>query len=401
MKLWQQVTLGLVLGTLFGAFFPEYTLYIKPIGTIFLRMIFMVIYPLVFFTLISGITSLSDPSSLGRIGMKSVVAFLVITIFAVIFGIVIALVIEPGVGVKIDFGANISHFHSKPFDFAEFFTNIVPNNIFIAFFEGNILQIVFFAIFTGITINSIGPIANPIKSFIHLISKIVLKMISIVIMFSPYGAFSLTAWVVGAQGINILFSLSKLIMAVCLAMAFQYAIFGILIYVFCRISPIPFYKKSLEYQAIAFSTASSKAALATTMKVCKERLGISESCTSFVLPLGAVINMDGLAIYLSLCTIFFAQILGVTLTVSDYFIIVIMSTLGSIGGAGIPGGALIMLPMVLSAVNLPIEGVAIIAGIDRILDMIRTTINMTGDATVTLIVDHNEGTFNKEKYFSK
>lgn len=400
MKLWQQVTLGLILGIIFGAVCPQYISYIKPIGTIFLRMIFMVIYPLIFFTLLSGITGMSDSSSLGRIGIKSVVAFLIITVSAVIFGIAVGLIMKPGVGVKIDFGINLSDIRAKPFDLAEFFINIVPNNIFSSFVEGNILQIVFFALFLGIIINSIKSTAEPLIDLIHIISKVILKMISVVVMLSPYGAFSLTALVVSVQGLGVLLSLSKLVCAVCVAMALQYVIFGILIYVFCRISPIPFYKKSLEYQSIAFSTASSKAALATTMKVCRERLGVSESSTSFILPLGAVINMDGLAIYLSLCTIFFAQAIGVTLTFSDYLIIIIMSTLGSIGGAGIPGGALIMLPMVLSATNLPIEGVAIIAGIDRFLDMIRTTINMTGDATITFIVDHTEGTIDKEKYFS-
>lgn len=165
-------------------------------------------------------------------------------------------------------------------------------------------------------------------------------------------------------------------------------------------SPMPFYKKSLEYQIIAFSTGSSKASLPTTMKVCRENLGISESSTSFVLPLGASINMDGLAINLSLATIFFAQLLGVTLSPYDYMIITITATLGSIGGAGIPGGLLVMLPMVLSSVNLPIEGVAILAGIDRILDMFRTTISITGDAVVTLIVDHSEDSLDKERYLS-
>jgi Na+/H+-dicarboxylate symporter len=170
--------------------------------------------------------------------------------------------------------------------------------------------------------------------------------------------------------------------------------------VFCRISPMPFYRKSFEYQILAFSTSSSKAALPTTMQICRNRLGISDSSTSFILPLGASINMDGFAINLALCTIFFAQVLGVTLHMYDYLVIVLMATLGSIGGAGIPGASMFMLPMVLAAVNLPTEGVAIIAGIDRILDMLRTTINITGDATITLIVDNSEGTFDKEKYYS-
>ena len=401
MKLWQKVALSLVLGVMFGIYCADYVEYVKPIGDIFLRIIKMMITPLIFFTLVSGITSMGDHSAIGRVGLKSIFAFLTTTFFAVIFGIVVAEILRPGDGVIVNFG---SHNHASDtvqrFDVVRFFVNIVPDNALGAMVEGNMLQVVFFAVFTGITINRMGSSAQSLRNFFHVTAKMILKMISIVIQLSPYGAFALTAWVVGTQGVEILFSLSRLACAVILAMGMQYAIFGVLIMVFCRMSPMPFYRKSIEYQIIAFSTGSSKASLSTTMKVCREDLGISESSTAFVLPLGASINMDGFAINLSLTTIFFAQLFGVTLTSHDYLMIILTSTLGSIGGAGIPGASLIMLPMVLSSVNLPIEGVAILAGIDRILDLLRTTINITGDATVTLIVDHSEHTLDKEQYFS-
>jgi Na+/H+-dicarboxylate symporter len=343
---------------------------------------------------------MSDPDSLGRVGIKSVIAFLGTTVFAVLFGIIIALVLRPGEGMVVDFGVPTTQASEQSFNLVNFFINFIPSNITEAFAKGEIIQVVFFAIFTGMTINKMGSYAAPLTHFIHATSKMILKMISMVILLSPYGAFALTAWVVGTQGIEVMLSLMKLVVAVVLAMILQYGIFGLLIYVFCRMSPLPFYRKSLEYQVIAFSTSSSKATLATTMQVCRERLGISESSTSFVLPLGASINMDGFAINLSLCTIFFAQLMGVTLAPHDYLVIIVTATLGSIGGAGIPGGSIIMLPMVLTSVNLPIEGVAILAGIDRILDMLRTTINITGDATITLIIDHSENTLDKERYLS-
>ena len=400
MKLCHKVTIGLFLGILFGIYFAEYTQYVKPIGDAFLRLIQMIIIPLIFFSLVSGITSMNDPSSIGRVGLKSVTAFFGTTIFAVIFGIVVALTLKPGEGVHINFGMPNSDIVAKSFNVIDFFIGFIPNNIFDSFAKGNIIQAVFFSIFTGCSINSMGSIANPIKEGFHIMSKLVLKMISIIVQFSPYGAFALTAWVVGTQGMDVLVSLSHLILAVFLAMFCQYLIFGVLIYVFCRISPIPFYKKSFEYQMLALSTSSSKATLGTTMQVCQEHLGISNSSTSFILPLGASINVNGSAIYLALTTIFFAQITNVTLMPYDYFIIVITATIGSIGSAGIPGAGLIMLPMILSSVHLPIEGVALIAGIDRILDMLRTTINITGDATITLIIDHSEGTLDEKKYFS-
>jgi Na+/H+-dicarboxylate symporter len=400
MKLWQKVTLGLMLGIAFGVYFPSLVSFTKPFGDIFLRLIKMIIAPLIFFSLVSGITSMNDPSSLGKLGTKAIFAFICTTFFAVLFGIAVALIAKPGEGIKVDFGLPQSDFKVHSFDLLDFFINIVPNNILGSFVEGNILQIVFFAIVTGITINSMGTSANNVRQLFHDITKIVLKMISIVIQFSPYGAFALTAWVVGNQGLDVMVSLSRLVVSIVVAMLLQYLIFGVLIYGFCRISPMPFYKKSFEYQILAFSTCSSKATLSTTMDVCRSRLGISDSSTSFVLPLGASINMDGFAINLSLTTIFFAQMMGINLDFHDYLVVIITSTLGSIGGAGIPGASLIMLPMVLSSVHLPIEGVAILAGVDRVLDMLRTTINITGDAAITLIVDESEGNLDKTIYFS-
>ncbi|WP_347939341.1 dicarboxylate/amino acid:cation symporter [Rickettsia oklahomensis] len=400
MKLWQKVTLGLILGIIFGIYLPQYVNYIKPIGDIFLRLIKMIITPLIFFSLVSGITSMNDTSTLGRVGMKAVAAFLGTTFFATIFGLTVALVLKPGVGLHIIDLAYSGTTSRTSFNIIDFFVNIVPDNAVGAFANGDVLQVVFFAIFVGITLNKMKSISEPITDLIHVMSKLILKMISFVIQLSPYGAFALTGWIVGMQGVEVMISLSKLVVAVVVAMTFQYLVFGLLIYVFCRVSPIPFYKKSFEYQMLAFATSSSKATLATTMQVCREKLGISESSTAFVLPIGASINMDGFAINLSLTTIFFAQMMGVTLAPHDYLVIILTSTLGSIGGAGIPGASLIMLPMVLSSVHLPIEGVAIIAGIDRILDMLRTTINITGDATITMIIDNSENTLDKEVYLS-
>jgi Na+/H+-dicarboxylate symporter len=401
MKLWHKVTIGLILGIIFGVIAKEKTIYVKPIGDIFIRLIKMVVLPLVFFSLIQGITSMSDPSSIGRIGIKASIAFLTTTAFAILIGLTVALVLKPGEGVLLHLTSTDPNLLSRQtFDVVKLVTNIVPDNVINAFAQGEMLQIVFFAIFTGITLNKINKEDRRLIDFFHLMSKLVFKMISLIINFSPYGAFALTSWVVGTQGIEVLNSLAKLVFAVIVGMAIQYIVFGLLIWIFARISPFPFYRKSFEYQTLAFSTSSSKATLATTMKICRDKLGISNSSTSFILPLGASINMDGMAIYLGMCAVFFAQATGTTLHTHDYLMIILTSTLGSIGAAGIPGGSMVMLPMILSAVNLPIEGVALIAGIDRILDMLRTTINITGDATITLIVDKTEGSFNEKIYSS-
>ena len=401
MKLWHKVFIGLILGLLFGVYLPGHVEVVKPVGTVFMRLIKMVIVPLLFFSLLSGITGLRDPNSIGRIAKKSVLAYFGTTCFAVVFGLSVGHVMKPGHGVVLDLGPlPESNLREGGFDIINFLIEIVPSNIFVAFSDANILQVVFFSIFTGVIINGMGSVADPLREFIQSAAKLVLKMIAIIVELSPYAAFALTAWVVGTQGLDIMMSLGKLVIAITIAYILQYFIFGLFIIVFCRLSPIPFYKKSIEYQMIAISTGSSKASLATTMKVCRQKLGVSETSTSFVLPLGAAINMDGLAIKLGLSVMFFAQIMGIELGMSDYMVIILTGTLGSIGGAGIPGSFIIMLPIMLTSVGLPIEGVALLVGIDRVLDLLSTAINITGDATITLVVDSTEGTLNRDVYNS-
>lgn len=404
-KLWHKVAIGLILGIIYGMLNGEMSIHIKPVGDLFLNAINMIIVPLIFFSLISGITSVSDPVALGRIGIKSCIAYLITTTFAIMTGLALAMLIKPGVGSSLDLStisaASVNTTMVKEFTFTKMLTGIVPNNAFRAMVEGNMLQVVFFSIFTGVAILKVEArlSAKLVESF-QMASQLVFKMVAMIIQFSPYGAFALTGWIVGTQGAGVLTDLLKLIGTVITGMMLQYVFFGIFIYVFAKLSPFPFYKKSFEYQTLAFSTSSSKATLATTMKVCREKLGISNSSTSFVLPLGAAMNMDGMAIYLGMCTIFFAQVSGIDLAFYDYIIIIITATVGSIGGAGVPGASMVMLPMILTAVHIPIEGVALIAGIDRILDMIRTTINITGDATVTLIIDKTEGNLDEETYYN-
>jgi Na+/H+-dicarboxylate symporter len=200
---------------------------------------------------------------------------------------------------------------------------------------------------------------------------------------------------------DILEALAKLIIAVLSACAFQYIVFGVMILVFARISPLPFYRKILLTQSIAFATSSSKATLSTAMAQLQEKMGVSKTNSNFLMPLGVCINMDGTAIYLGICALFFAQAYGIDLTTQNYFMLVLTCTLGSIGAAGIPSGSIIFMGMVLTSVGLPIEGIGLILGVDRILDMVRTTINITGDSAITLIVDKTEGALDEKTYHSR
>lgn len=402
MKLWKKVIVGLVLGVIFGLSFKEYTIYIKPLGDIFIRLIKMVIVPLIFFAIVGGITSVQDSKILGRIGIKASFAYILTTLFAITIGISTGIFFKPGQGTNLNFNTTYHSNISSDTTFnkiAETLLKIIPENAIDAMAQGTVLQVVFFALFTGITLNTLDKESSRrLGDMFKLLSAMVFRMVHYIIMLSPVAAFALTAWVIGTQGIGVLQSLLKLIVCAYAAFGLQYLVFGLIIFVWTRLSPKPFFKKSIEYQTIAFSTSSSKAALPTTINVCKKKMGVSDISSSFVLPLGASINMDGIAIYISLCTIFFAQALGRELGWSDYGFIMLTGTLGSIGGAGIPGGTIVMLPMVLGSVGLPIEGVALIAGIDRIIDMMRTTVSITGDATIALCVDYSEDLLDVEIY---
>lgn len=402
MKLWKKVFIGLVLGIILGVVLKEQAVYLKPFGDLFIRLIKMIIVPLIFFAIVSGITSVQDSKALGRLGIKASITYMLTTLFAIVIGLSVGTIFEPGSGVILNFSGNIPQSSNtnvtKIFDTI---LNVVPENAIEAMAQGTILQVVFFALFTGITLNTMESDASKrLKDIFALLASMVFKMVHLIVQLSPIAACALIAWIIGTQGMVVLEKLLKLVGCAYLAFGIQYLIFGLIIYLWTRLSPIPFFKKSLEYQAIAFSTSNTKAALPTTIKVCQNRLGISKISSSFVLPLGASINVDGTAIYISLCTLFFAQATGKILTIADYGCIILTGTLGSIGAAGITGGTIVMLPMVLGSIGLPIEGIALIAGIDRIVDMMRSTISITGDATVALCVDHSEGLLDKEKYYA-
>lgn len=402
MALWKKVIIGLVTGILLGSIlrdYPKCLAIAEIVGEMFLRSLKMLMGPLIFFTLVKGIISFSSASSLGKMGIKIVSISLLTTAFAVVFGLGVAAVLRPGEGIGA-FEAPPGAPAYREFHFKSFIAGIVPENAFQAFSQGNLLQIVFFSIFSGIVINQFKQSSENLEKSISFISRMVFEMVSIIVKVSPYGICALMACTVAQQGLNVMLSMTKLVIAVSIAMSLQYLIFGLLILLFCKSSPLPFYRKSLPYQLLALSTCSTKAVLPTTIKICTEELGISDSSASVMLPISAAVNMNGSAIGLGVSAIFFAQMYSVPLAFPEYLTIVLTSTIGAIGGAGIPGASIIMLPMVLQSAHIPTEGVAILASVDRILDMLRTTINVTGDATMTLLVDRSEGNWDKKRYYS-
>jgi len=417
-KLWFRVLLGLLLGIAFGFLVGPLTAnsplgidgktflttYIKPIGTVFINLIKMVIVPLIFFSLVSGIISMTNAEAFKRIGLKAVGAYLMTGAFAVCIGLIFAQVFHPGMGVDLSVLQSVAgNTHAAPtppkdVNVIDILVNTIPPNVIKAMAEDNILQVVVFAIFVGVTLNKLGPKVQNLVEWCKSVAFLVFRLIETIVRFSPYGVFALTAWMVGTQGVDILIALFKLVCVVIGALMTQYILFGLMIVIFARLSPLPFYRKMLEPQLLAFSTSSSKATLSTAMRVVNERIGVSKSSTAFVLPLGASINMDGTAIYLGITALFFSQAYGIPLDAHHYFILILTATLGSIGAAGIPSGSLFMMGMVFTSVGLPLDGIALIAGIDRILDMMRTTVNITGDSVITLLVDKSEGTFDRALY---
>lgn len=403
MKLWQQVLLGLLIGVVLGFLLKEHAIYLKPFGDMFIRLIKMIVVPMIFFAIVSGITNVQDVQLLGRIGIKASIIYICTTIFAVIIGLIIGNLLEPGIGIVLNFTKEklvILPEETRIINFMETaLTTIIPDNAIGAMADGTILHVVFFALFTGVTVNTLDRESiNKFKDIFQVFSKMFFKMVYFITKLAPIAACAFTAWVIGTQGISVLKNLLKLIVSAYLAFALQYIFFGLMIKLWTKLSPFPFFKKSLEYQLIAFSTSSSKASLPVAIKTCKDNMGVSETSASFILPLGASINMNGIAIYGGLCAIFFAQATGKILSLTDYGLIILTSTLGSIGGSGIPSGTIFMLPMILGSVGLPLEGIALIVGVDRIIDMMRTVISITGDACVALCIDHSEKLLNKKRY---
>ena len=397
MPLWQKIFTGLVLGLIAGLTLGKTALMLKPIGTLFINLIKMLIVPLIFVTLVTGITSMDDTSKMKRIGIKTFAIYLITTAIAITIGLAFGIIFEPGTGVSLEAAKAITPKESP--GLIDTFLNIITKNPAASLASGNVLQIIFFAIMLGISINLAGEKGKPVANFFSSFSEVMFKMTDIVISFAPYGVFGLMAWVSASYGIDVLYSLGKVILCV-YAASILHVLFtmGGGLSLFAKCNPFHFFKGIFSAQTVAFTTTSSSGTLPMTTNNTVNNLGVSKPIASFVLPLGATINMDGTALYQGVCAMFVAQAFGVSLGFGDYATIIMTATLASIGTAGVPGAGLIMLSLVLTSVGLPLEGVAIIAGIDRILDMARNTVNVTGDAMVAVFVAKSEGELDEGIY---
>jgi Na+/H+-dicarboxylate symporter len=367
------------------------------VGSVFVAFISMMVVPLVFVSLTLGAAQIGDVKKLGRIGGKTLGFYLLTTAIAITLAIIIGLIFKPGSFMQITGDFNYEAKEAPAL--VSVLIDMVPRNPIAALANGNMLQIIIFALFTGTAMTLLGEKAAKVKSIFEELNDIILKMVMMVMKLAPYGVFALVGKTMATFGFDAVGSLAAYMLCV-IGGLFIHALvtYQGLLYATTRLNPIKFYKNFFPAIAVAFSTSSSNATLPVTIETVEERLGVNKELASFTLPLGATINMDGTAIMQGVATVFIAQLYGIDLGIADFLTVIVTATLASIGTAGVPGVGLIMLSMVLTQVGLPVEAIGLILGIDRILDMTRTAVNITGDAVCTLIVAKSENELDLDVY---
>ena len=374
-----------------GSFTEEYVVgglfYI--IGKMFITALKMLVVPLVFFSLISGVFGIGDISKLGKVGAKSFALYIMTTAIAIAIAIGLAAVIIPFFNTPTAQASKFAAKEAPPI--SDVLINIIPDNVVNAFASGNMLQIIFFSILLGISLLMVGKKAKGIAEGVEVMNEAMMNMVNIIMSVAPYAVFALLAKAIAELGLDLLAQLAVYVVVVVIALFLH--LFGTLMVIlklFSGLSPRIFLNKIRDAQVFAFSTASSNATIPVTLRSVTKRMGVDNSVASFTVPFGATINMDGTAIMQGVATVFIANVYGVELGLSGYLTVILMSVLASVGTAGVPGVGLIMLSMVFVQVGLPVEGIGLILGVDRLLDMMRTSVNVTGDAVVTCVVAKSE-----------
>lgn len=397
-----KIFIGLALGVIAGLCLQNHVefanTYIKPFGTLFLNLLKMIIVPLVFASLVAGAIGIGDFKKVGRIGGKSLLYFLGTTVIALIIALTFAQtfkILHVEQFLSIDFNAELNLAEAP--GFIDTLLNMVPTNPIAALANGDMLQIIVFALFFGFGILALGSCTNELANLFVVLAEVMYKITDWIIQLMPYAVFALMAPVVASNGLDVLLPLISVIGVVYLTCLVQgIVVYSLSIKAFTKMNPVTFFKEALPAILFAFSSTSSAATIPISMDVAKN-MGVPMPIRSFVLPLGSTVHMDGSAIYQGVCAIFIAQICGVDLTFSQMLMIILTATLASIGAAGVPGAAIVMLSMVLESVGLPLEGIALVIGVDRILDMARTGLNVAGDIACAVVVASSEHELDPEK----
>jgi len=367
-------------------------------GRLFINGLQMLVVPLVLVSLITGVSALGEPSRLGRLGGRSLLLYLLTTGIAVSLALFAGLVVRPGDGVELQ--SDTSFTAEEAPSLTEVIIQLVPKNPFSAMAEGNMLPIIVFALLIGIAITMSGSAGERTRRFFDDFNVVIMKLVSIVMHFAPYGVFALIASMSYSLGGDVFANLAVYIALVLAILLVQMLVtYPLLLLLFTRLHPLQFLSKMRSAWLFAFSTASSNATIPVTMTTLEKRIGVHNSVASFTVPLGATINMDGTAIMQGIATAFIAQAYGVDLSLGQYLTVILMVIMASIGAAGVPGVGIILLATVLKQVGLPVEGIAMILGVDRILDMARTAVNVTGDAMVSTVVAKSENELDIDTYY--
>lgn len=399
MSLTKKILYALLLGALVGIILnltaPEWFTGINkwlfvPLGQIFLSLIKMLVVPIVFVSITLGVAGLGDPKKLGRIGAKTIIYFLLTTTIAIIIGISLAFIVQPGSGGGFDTAGATYEGTTEAPPVVETLLNIIPTNPIAAMTDGNMLQIIAFSVFIGFALTILGNKTKGILTLFEQANEIMMYLVNLVMKVAPYGTFGLIATAIGSQGYPAIKAMFSYFIVVVIALLIHAAVtYGGTVALVKR-SPIEFFKGFFPAMTVAFSTSSSNATLPVSMETAQKNLKVPEPISSFVQPLGATINMDGTAIMQGVATVFIAQAWGVDLSITQILMVILTAVLASVGTAGVPGVGLIMLAMVLNSVGLPVEGIGLIIGIDRLLDMTRTAVNITGDAACAVYVAETE-----------
>ncbi len=369
-------------------------------GSIFIASLKLLVVPLVFFSLACGASNLSDGSKMGRIGGKTILLYLLTTAIAISLALVIARTIDPGLGINLTTNAEFAAREAP--SLKQVLVDIFPTNPLRAMAEGNMLQVIVFAILIGVAVSKAGESGVRVRNSLNDWNEVVMRLILMLMQVAPLGVFCLMVTLFANMGFAAIGDLFKYFMTVVLVLAVHFVVtYSLLIRFFAGLSPLNFYRKFAPVMAYAFSTSSSNATLPITLETVEHRLGVKNEVAAFTVPLGATINMDGTAIMQGVATVFIAQAFNIDISLAGYLMVILTATLASIGTAGVPGVGLITLALVLQQVGLPVEGIALIIGVDRLLDMMRTAVNVTGDATVATIVARTEGQFDMAVFESR
>jgi Na+/H+-dicarboxylate symporter len=367
------------------------------VGKLFVNALKMLVVPLVLFSLICGVCGIGDVRLLGRIGGKALALYLMTTAVAIASAIVVAGGIGIGQGMDVVANAEFSAKAAPPL--SQVLINIVPSNPISALAQGEMLSVIFFAILLGISLLMVGRKASGVIEFMEVMNEVMMKMVTLIMALAPYAVFALIAKAMADLGMDLLAQLAGYVMVLIgVLLLHLFVTLPVVLKLFSGLGPGMFLKKMRNAQVFAFSTSSSNATIPVTLRTVTQRLGVNNSVASFTVPFGATINMDGTAIMQGVATVFIANVYGVELGLAGYLTVILMSLLASIGTAGVPGVGLIMLSMVFAQVGLPIEGIGLILGVDRLLDMIRTAVNVSGDAVVSTVVAKSEGKLDMRVY---